>query len=134
MTGRHLDLYHAAIARLRTIPLSQVQTQRWLHAHGFEYPSVCVLRRSRGKLADVLELDVVVDDRQENCLDVAIDSKATPLLMWPADPETLPAGLKSMGVRPMASIGAAVSWLEALDDRNRAGPLKTLRRWLTRSE
>ena len=57
---------------------TQLQTQRWLQAHGFPLPSVFVVQRSRGKLADALQLDAVVDDRPENCLDVAADSKAAP--------------------------------------------------------
>jgi hypothetical protein len=110
---------------------TQLQTQRWLRNHGFEYPSACVLERSRGKLANVLQLDAVVDDRPENCLAVAMDSKAKPLLIWPGSRETLPAGLDRMGVRPCASIGDAVAWLEKLDDRRRqAGVMRTVRRFL----
>jgi phosphoglycolate phosphatase-like HAD superfamily hydrolase len=108
----------------------QLQTQRWLRGHGFEHPSVCVFERSRGKLADILMLDAVVDDRPENCLDIAMDSKATPLLIWPG-PETLPAELNRMGVRPFATIGEAVTWLEKLDDRRRqSGVMRTMRRLL----
>ena len=95
----------------------QVQTQRWLRAHGFEYPSVCVLERSRGRLADVLQLDAVVDDRPENCTDVAIDSKAKPLLIWPPDAGTPPAGSDQLGIHPVTSISEALAWLEAYDDR-----------------
>ncbi len=110
---------------------TQLQTQRWLRNHGFEYPSACVLERSRGKLASVLQLDAVVDDRPENCLAVAMDSKAKPLLIWPGGRETLPAGLDRMGVRPFASIGDAVAWLEKLDDRRRqSGVMRTVRRFL----
>jgi len=113
---------------------TQLQTQRWLRDHGFEYPSVCVLERSRGKLASVLQLDAVVDDRPENCLAVAMDSKAKPLLIWPGGRETVPAGLDRMGVRPFLTIGDAVTWLEKLDDRRRqSGVMRTVRRFL-RSE
>ena len=34
--------------------LVQLQSQRWLEAHGFQYPSVFVVQRSRGKIADAL--------------------------------------------------------------------------------
>lgn len=112
---------------------TQLQTQRWLHAHGFEFPSVCVLERSRGRLASVLQLNAVVDDRPENCLDVASDSKARALLIWPGPPETMPGGLQRVGVKPMASIGAAVDWLEAFDDRRRQSPvIRSMRRLLGR--
>jgi hypothetical protein len=110
---------------------TQIQTQRWLREHGFEYPSVCVLERSRGKLASVLQLDAVVDDRPENCLAVAMDSKAKPVLIWPGGRETVPAGLDRMGVRPFVTIGDAVRWLEKLDDRRRqSGVMRTVRRFL----
>jgi hypothetical protein len=114
---------------------TQRQTQRWLRDNGFEYPSVCVLERSRGKLADVLQLDAVVDDRPENCLAVAIDSKAKPLLIWPGGQETLPAGLDRMGVRPFVTIGDAVTWLEKLDQRRRqSGVMRSVKRFFSRSE
>src|SRR5262245_58335107 len=74
---------------------TQVQSQRWLQAHGFELPSVMVMRGSRGKVAAALGLDVVLDDRPENCLDVLSDSQARPILMWRFGRETLPAGLPS---------------------------------------
>ncbi len=48
----------------------QLQSQRWLRKHGFEFPSLFVVSTSRGKIAAGLELDVVVDDRPENCLDI----------------------------------------------------------------
>ena len=108
----------------------QLQTQRWLRAHGFEHPSVCVFERSRGKLADILGLDAVVDDRPENCLDISMDSKAKALLIWPGGRETLPPELNRMGVRPFASTGEAVTWLEKLDDRRQSGVMRTMRRLL----
>src|SRR5262249_13897754 len=61
---------------------TQVQSQRWLKAHGFDLPSVMVMRGSRGRVASALSLDVVLDDRPENCLDVIADSKAKPFLIW----------------------------------------------------
>jgi hypothetical protein len=61
---------------------AQVQTQRWLLARGFPCPSVFVVRRSRGAIAAALELDVVVDDRPEGCVDVISDSAARAILVW----------------------------------------------------
>jgi hypothetical protein len=114
---------------------TQLQTQRWLRDKGFEYPSVCVLERSRGKLADVLQLDAVVDDRPENCLAVAMDSKAKPLLIWPGGADTVPPGLDRMGVRPFVTIGDAVTWLEKLDQRRKqSGVLRSVKRFFSRSE
>ncbi len=64
---------------------AQVQTQRWLQAHGFSLPSVFVVQGSRGRVADAFNLDFVVDDRPENCLDVVIDSTTRALLVWRED-------------------------------------------------
>jgi len=60
----------------------QAQTHRWLEQHGFMRPSVFVIRGSRGKIASALGLDVVIDDRPENCLDVVTDSRARAMLIW----------------------------------------------------
>ena len=75
----------------------QIQSQRWLKANGFLLPSVFVVQRSRGKIADALHLDAVVDDRPENCLDVAVESKAKPILIWPADPEARATRREAVG-------------------------------------
>ena len=112
---------------------TQLQTQRWLQAHGFPLPSVFVVQRSRGKLADALQLDAVVDDRPENCLDVAIDSKAKPVLVWHGPLETAPAGLRKMGVKPVTSISAALALLERMDDeRKQPAVVRSIRRMLRR--
>ena len=80
--------------------LVQLQSQRWLHDHGFEYPSVFVVRRSRGKIADALGLDAFVDDRPENCLDIAVESTAKVILVWHGDPKDIPAGAKRSEFSP----------------------------------
>lgn len=131
---------HAASARrweilfLTTRPMvagetTQIQSQRWLEAHGFPLPCVFVVQRSRGKIADALQLDAVVDDRPENCLDVAVESKAKPILIWDGDPKLIPPGAKRLGVRVVSSISEAVSVLEALDDMQKeSGVVRSLKR------
>jgi hypothetical protein len=107
----------------------QLQSQRWLEAHGFSLPSVFVVQRSRGKVADALQLDAVVDDRPQNCLDVAVESKAKPILIWPADPKLVPSGAKRLGVRVVSTISEAVSLLEALDDMQReSGVVRSIKK------
>ena len=78
---------------------TQLQSQRWLDAHGFRYPSVYVVQRSRGRIADALNLDMVVDDRPENCLDVAVESKAKVVLVWHGHMSDVPAGAAPRGGR-----------------------------------
>jgi hypothetical protein len=108
----------------------QTQSQRWLETHGFQYPSVFVVQRSRGRIADALELDAVVDDRSENCLDVAVDSKALPILIWPGDEAALPPGAKRLGVRVTASISEALDLLIRLDDeKNEPGVVRSIKKF-----
>jgi uncharacterized HAD superfamily protein len=96
--------------------LVQLQSQRWLEAHGFQYPSVYVVHRSRGRIADALQLDAFVDDRPENCLDIAVESKAKVVLIWHGDPKDFPAGAKRLGVRAVTKISEAITLLEQFDD------------------
>ena len=109
--------------------ITQLQSQRWLEAHGFQYPSVFVVHRSRGKIADALQLDAFVDDRPENCLDIAVESKAKVILVWHGHLKDVPAGAKRLGVRPVATISEALALLEHLDDtRSQPGIMRTLKR------
>src|SRR5207237_2346565 len=78
--------------------ITQLQTQRWLASHGFELPSVFVLRGSRGLAATALQMDCVVDDRPENCLEVVTESKARALLMWREPNGPLPARAKRLRI------------------------------------
>jgi len=96
--------------------LVQLQSQQWLEAHGFQYPSVFVVQRSRGRIADALQLDAFVDDRPENCLDIAVESKAKVLLIWHGDLKDVPVGAKRLGVRAVTRISDAITLLEQLDD------------------
>ena len=109
--------------------LVQLQSQQWLESHGFQYPSVFVVQRSRGKIADALQLDAFVDDRPENCLDIAVESKAKVILIWPGDLKDVPAGAKRLGVRPVNTISEAMTLLEQLDDiRSHPGLMRSLKR------
>jgi hypothetical protein len=93
----------------------QVQSQRWLRTHGFELPSLYVVSTSRGKIAAGLELDVVVDDRPENCLDIAIDSKARAILIWRGDQGAVPASARRLGIGGVESVAACLDLLIEAD-------------------
>ena len=115
--------------------LVQMQSQRWLEAHGFQYPSVYVVQRSRGKIADALALDAFVDDRPENCLDIAVESKAKVILVWHGVLTDVPPGAKRLGVQPVSTISEAMVLLEKLDDiRNKPGIMRSLKRALGTNE
>jgi hypothetical protein len=112
---------------------TQLQTQKWLETHGFPLPSVYVVQRSRGLIAQALELDAVVDDRLENAVDVALESKAMPILIRPARPPAVGHESRPVGVRVVSSIREAVAVLEQLDDeRRQPGVVRSIRKWLGR--
>ena len=98
----------------------QMQTQRWLSRHGFPFPSVLTVNKvNRGKLASVLRLDAVVDDRPENCVDVATESAARAVLLA-ASPE--PSGLafaRRLEIQVVRSLRECFDVLQAWDASNR---------------
>ena len=94
---------------------AQLQSHRWLSAHGFELPSVFVVHGSRGKIASALQLDVLVDDRPENCLDVAIDSSARAILVWRGAEDKVPGSARQLGIGAVSSIPECLDILESLD-------------------
>jgi hypothetical protein len=92
---------------------AQVQTQRWLHERGFEWPSVFVVKGSRGRVADALALHAVIDDLPENAMDVAMETKARAILVWREGFARLsPAAATMSTVVP--SFGAALDLLEEM--------------------
>src|SRR5262245_4598056 len=111
---------------------AQAQSHRWLSAHGFTAPSVFVVHGSRGKIASALALDVLVDDRPENCLDVAIDSSARAILVWRGDEGKVPGSARQLGIGAVGSIMECLDILEALDrpDAESLGMVERLKRLL----
>ncbi|HEX6211609.1 MAG TPA: hypothetical protein VF136_12585 [Methylomirabilota bacterium] len=100
----------------------QVQSQRWLAARGFELPSLFVVSMSRGKIAASLELDVVVDDRPENCLDITIESRARAILVWRGDQGGVPASARRLGIGGVPSVGACLDLLIDADTPDATSP------------
>lgn len=96
---------------------AQVQTQRWLEQHGFERPSVFVVNGSRGKIADALDLDVVVDDTPSNCVDVLSDSKAKAFLVWRDPSDTVPVSAKRLGIHVVHSMAQCLEALVGIESR-----------------
>jgi len=90
---------------------TQRQSQRWLQKMGFPLPSVFVVHGSRGRVAQALDLDVVIDDRPDNCLDVALESTAAAILLWRGHQDAVPASARRLGIAVAPSVPAC---LEAL--------------------
>jgi hypothetical protein len=111
---------------------AQVQTQRWLEANGFRMPSVFVVQGSRGRIAAALALDVVVDDRPENCLDVVVDSRARAVLVCRQQSQAIGAS-KRLGIGVVASLGECLNELAAIDGVSReTGVMERLKRLFRR--
>jgi len=112
---------------------AQVQTQRWLQSKGFGLPSVFVVQGSRGRIASALQLDVVIDDRPENCLDVVMDSKrARAILVWRDDPARLPAASQRLGIGVVKSVSLCLDILTQLDgpDKDEPGVMARVKKLL----
>jgi hypothetical protein len=109
---------------------SQIQSQRWLASKGFPLPSVFVVTGSRGLIAAALELDIVVDDRPENCLDVAIDSPARTIAIFRQTQPPPPTFLTTMGVDLVQSTHACFDRLLEIDAKatHRPSPIERLMR------
>jgi hypothetical protein len=90
----------------------QRQTQRWLVAQGFDLPSVLVLRGSRGTAAAALGLDYHVDDRPQNCIDVAADSQAKTILIVSESNHTAIASARNLGIGVAHRINDALDILD----------------------
>ncbi|MGE0704945.1 MAG: hypothetical protein AB7F99_10870 [Vicinamibacterales bacterium] len=106
----------------------QRQSQRWLAKLGFPLPSVYVVHGSRGRIASALALDVVVDDRPENCLDIVLESKAGAILVWRGDSAGVPASARRLGIAVVPTVADCLNALvEAQQSGNERGFLDRLR-------
>lgn len=101
---------------------AQVQSQRWLESKGFALPSVYVVQGSRGLIAAALSLDVVVDDRPENCLDVVVDSEAKAMLVWRDSAKLLPAAAQRLGIEIVPSVAQCLDMLSSIGEAPSQGP------------
>jgi len=101
---------------------AQVQSQRWLQSKGFPLPSVFVVQGSRGRIAAALGIDVVIDDRPENCLDVVVDSKARAILVWRDDEKNLPAAARRLGIGVVKTVEECLDILIQIDTSAREHP------------
>jgi hypothetical protein len=111
---------------------AQRQTQRWLQAKGFELPSVFVVQGSRGRIASSLALDVVVDDRAENCVDVAVESRARAVLVCRHEHHGVDAA-RRLGVRIVSTFSECLDVIIEMDaDAAEPGVVARLRRMLRR--
>lgn len=100
---------------------AQMQSHRWLAKHGFEAPSVFVVHGSRGKISSALALDVFVDDRPENCLDISIDSQTRAILVWRDAEDKVPGSARQLGIGSVATVAEVLDILVSLSRKDDAG-------------
>jgi hypothetical protein len=75
---------------------------------GFPMPSVYVVQGSRGRIADALGLEVFIDDRPDNCLDIVLESKARAILIWRGTTDSIPASAKRLGIGVVHTVNACL--------------------------
>ena len=90
-----------------------------------------MVQGSRGRIAAALGLDVIVDDRPENCLDVAVESKARAILIWREGAGQLPAAAQRLGIGVVKSVAECLGILTQIDSpREQPGMLNRVKRLL----
>jgi hypothetical protein len=90
----------------------QRQTQRWLIEQGFDLPSVVVMSSSRGRLAEAMRLDYLIDDSPLHCADAASESDTKPVLVVRHDDPQRRRGAREMGIAIVPTVAAALDLLE----------------------
>lgn len=97
----------------------QHQTQRWLAEYGFPAATVIAHRASRGRLAASLELDFLVDDTVEHCVDVLDQCRAKPILIRRHPDAAIETNARRLGI---AICRTATEALDLIVRQSRQGP------------
>ena len=106
----------------------QRQSQRWLASLGFPLPSVYVVHGSRGRVAEALNLDVVIDDRPDNCLDVVLESRAGAILLWRGPQASVPGSARRLGIAVSPTVAHGLDALVEAERAEGGGFVDRLRR------
>lgn len=113
----------------------QLQTQVWLEKHGFYLPSVLTTPAgARGEIARSLRLDLAIDDRLVNCMEIISASNAKAVLITRDDQELrMREAAESRGVGVVTSLSQGLDAIERLDAllTTRRGRLVRLGDWFS---
>ena len=90
----------------------QRQSQHWLVEQGFPLPSVIVHSGGRGKLAAALQLDFLVDDTVEHCVNAIDESNARPILIRREQDAAVEANADGLGITVCRTVAEALDLLE----------------------
>lgn len=109
----------------------QFQTQWWLETQGFKLPSVLTVPGSRGELANALRLDLIVDDRLVNCMDVIAASRTRAIFLDRDNDVNGREQALSRGIAPVSTLREALDSVIGFEAAQRAarGPLTRLADW-----
>jgi hypothetical protein len=109
----------------------QFQTQWWLETQGFKLPAVLTVPGSRGELANALRLDVLVDDRLVNCMDVIAASQTKAIFLDRDNDVNGRNQALTRGIAPVSTLREALDAVDAFEEAKRAarGPLARLADW-----
>jgi hypothetical protein len=115
---------------------TQFQTQWWLECNGFPLPSVLTVPGSRGDAANALKLDIAVDDRLTNCVDIIAASRAKAVLLLRRDDPTVRDQALARGIGVVNTLAAALEAIEVFEEAKRAssGRLSRLADWFKPSK
>jgi len=115
---------------------TQFQTQWWLESHRFPMPAVLTVPGSRGDAANALKLDITVDDRLTNCVDIIAASRSKAVLVLRRDDSTVRDQALARGVGVVSTLAAAIDVVEQFEEARRAtsGRLSRLADWFKPSK
>jgi len=115
---------------------TQFQTQWWLETHGFPLPSVLTVPGSRGDAANALKLDIAVDDRLTNCVDIIAASRSKAVLLLRRDDQAARDQATARGIGVVGTLAAAIDTIEQFEEAKRttSGRLSRLADWFKPSK
>ena len=87
---------------------TQFQTQWWLETQGFALPSVLTVPGSRGDAAHAVKLDIAVDDRITNCVDIIAASRAKAVLLLRREDKHVEEQARARGIGVVNTLEAAI--------------------------
>jgi acetolactate synthase regulatory subunit len=115
---------------------TQFQTQWWLESHGFALPAVLTVPGSRGDAANALKLDIAVDDRLTNCVDIIAASRSKAILLQRNEDQTPRDQALARGIAVVSTLEAAIDAVEEFEaaKRTSSGRLSRLADWFKPSK
>ena len=115
---------------------TQFQTQWWLETNGFPLPSVLTVPGSRGDAANALKLDIAVDDRLTNCVDIIAASRSKAILLSRREDQTVRDQALARGIGVVTTLEAAIDAVEKFEEvkRTSSGRLSRLADWFKPSK